>query len=114
MGQIVSCRKKKKRHYGGGDVVDEWLMNQVAKYVNHDKLGSFARDLEVDKSVYANIAGREDRIFEVSDDFHVSGKFTKLPPAYVLRLEGYVFTAVCLSTRGGGGEYLLDKTGGTH
>ena len=57
---------KKKRQYGCGDVADEWLINQIAKYVNHEKLGSLARDLEVDKSVYANITEPQDRIFEVS------------------------------------------------
>ena len=66
---------KKKRHYGGGEVMDEWLMNQVVKYVKHDKLGSLARDLQVDKSMYANIAGHEDRIFQVSHR-NASGKFT--------------------------------------
>ena len=39
-----------------------------------------------------------------------------LPPAYVVRREGTVFTGVCLSTPGGGGTpakvgTLLDKVG---
>ena len=53
--------------YGGGDVVDEWLMNKVVRHVSHDELGSLARHLRIDKSVYANISAPNDRIFEVSN-----------------------------------------------
>ena len=53
--------------YGGGDVVDEWLMNKVVRHVNRDELGSFARHLRIDRSVYANITAPNDKIFEVSN-----------------------------------------------
>ena len=51
--------------YGGGDVVDERLMNKVKKYVNKDKLGPFATDLDVDESVYINETSRKKKIFKV-------------------------------------------------
>ena len=43
----------KKPKYDGDKKVDEWLLNQVVKHVNHDEIGSFARDLEVPESVYS-------------------------------------------------------------
>ena len=55
----------RKGQYGGGDVVDKYLMNQVMKYVKLDELGSLARDLGVDESVYETIAAPKDRIFKV-------------------------------------------------
>ena len=56
-----------KAKYAGEDRVDEWLLNQVVKHVDHDKIGFFARDLEVPESVYSGIPGDKDKTFKVSD-----------------------------------------------
>ena len=45
--------------------MDEWLLNQVVKHVNHDEIGSFARDLGVPESVYSNITKEKDKTFKV-------------------------------------------------
>ena len=37
----------KNGQYGGGDVVDERLMNQVMKHVKYDELGSLARQWRI-------------------------------------------------------------------
>ena len=55
----------KKEKYGGDKKVDEWLLNQVVKHVNHDEIGSFARDLEVPESVYSSITKDKDKAFKV-------------------------------------------------
>ena len=55
----------KKPKYGGDKKVDEWLLNQVVKHVNHDEIGSFARDLEVPESVYSSITKEKDKTFKV-------------------------------------------------
>ena len=59
--------KEKKRQYGGDDDVDKWLMNRVANCVNHDQLGSLARHLEVEKSVFSSITAPTENTFEVSN-----------------------------------------------
>ena len=43
----------KKPRYTGEAKVDEYLINQVTKHVNHDEIAFMARDLGVDESVYA-------------------------------------------------------------
>ena len=53
------------RKYTRYDKVDEWLLNQVAKHVDHDKIGSLARELVVEESVYSNISETEDKAFKV-------------------------------------------------
>ena len=55
----------KKPKYGGESKVDEWLLNQVVKHVNHDEIGSLARDLEVPESVYSSITKDKDKAFKV-------------------------------------------------
>ena len=60
------CTMASGGQYGGGDVVDKWLMNRVVRHASHDELGSLARDLRIDKSVYENITAPNDRVFEVS------------------------------------------------
>ena len=57
----------KKPKYTGDKKVDEWLLNQVVKHVNHDEIGSFARDLEVPESVYSSITKEKDKTFKVRD-----------------------------------------------
>ena len=56
----------KMGQYGGGDVVDDYLMNQVVKHVNYDELGTLARDIGVRKSTYESITAKKERIFAVS------------------------------------------------
>ena len=55
------------RKYTRYDKVDEWLLNQVAKHVDHDKIGYLARELIVEESVYSNISEAEDKAFKVRD-----------------------------------------------
>ena len=55
----------KKPKYDGDKKVDEWLLNQVVKHVNHVEIGSFARDLEVPESVYSSITKEKDKTFKV-------------------------------------------------
>ena len=55
----------KKPNNTGDHKVTEWLLNQVVKHVNHDEIGSFARDLEVPESVYSSIAKEKDKTFKV-------------------------------------------------
>ena len=57
----------KKPKYGEEARVDEWLLNQVVKHVNHDEIGSFAAELRVEESVYSNIPGTKDKTFKVRD-----------------------------------------------
>ena len=61
----MASRGKKPKKYTGDDRVDEWLLNQVVKHVNHDEIGSFARDLEMEESVYINITKDKDKTFKV-------------------------------------------------
>ena len=55
---------KKKKHTGD-DRVDEWIPNQVVKDVNHDEIGSMARDVHVEESVYSSITKDKDKTFKV-------------------------------------------------
>ena len=57
----------KNPKYDGDKKVDEWLLNQVVKHVNHDEIGSFARDLKVPESVYSSITKEKDKTFKVRD-----------------------------------------------
>ena len=57
----------KKAKYTGEDKVDEWLLNQVVKHVNHDEIGSFAAELRVERSVYSSIPGTKDKALKVRD-----------------------------------------------
>ena len=60
----LSVRKKGK--YQGDDPVDTYLLNQIAKHIKFEKLGTVARDLNIDKSVYNHIENQDDKIWEVS------------------------------------------------
>ena len=60
----ISVRKKGK--YNGEDQVDTYLLNQIAKHMKFEKLGTLARDLNIDNSVYNHIENQEDKIWEVS------------------------------------------------
>ena len=41
--------------YEGSDKIDEYLLNQVAKYTRFDHLGTFARDLRISEIDYVDI-----------------------------------------------------------
>ena len=51
--------------YESDDKVDDWLLNQIVKHVNHGEIGSFARDLRIEESVYSNIPGDKNKTFKV-------------------------------------------------
>ena len=55
----------KKPKYTGDGKVDEYLINQVTKHVNHDEIAFMARDLEVEESVYSSITRDKDKTFKV-------------------------------------------------
>ena len=62
---------RKKGTYGGKDFVDQFLLNQVAKHVKLDQLGSMSRDLGVRDSEYMkitapNVFSEKDQIYKVS------------------------------------------------
>ena len=43
---------KERKKYGSEDLVDDFLMNQVAKEINYEKCGYLARDLGISISDY--------------------------------------------------------------
>ena len=57
----------KKKKYTADTRVNEWLLNQVVKCVNHDEIESFATDLFVEESVYSNTPGSKDKALKVRD-----------------------------------------------
>ena len=61
----MASKGKKAKRYTADHKVDEWLLNQVVKHVNHEEIGSLARDLFVEESVYSNITREKDRTFKV-------------------------------------------------
>ena len=63
-GASVSVRKKKK--YNGEDHVDTYLLNQIAKHVKHEELGTLARDLTIEETTYSKKAAPKDQIWQVS------------------------------------------------
>ena len=81
---MASDPKKVKYRYCETDKVDVYLLNQVTKHVNHDELGSLARDLDVEETVYSNIAGPKDRIYKVSNRLYVFGFHFRTQTLYVL------------------------------
>ena len=62
----MASKGKKGKKYSADAKVDEWLLNQIVKYFNHDKIGSFARDLEVEESVYSSVTKDDDKTFKVN------------------------------------------------
>ena len=46
---------RKKGRYEAHDLLDEFLLNQVAKHVNYSKLLSFAKDLGISHTEYTKI-----------------------------------------------------------
>ena len=62
---MASDPKKGKYRYSETDKVDAYLLNQITKHVNPDELGSLARDLDIDETVYSNITVAKDRIYKV-------------------------------------------------
>ena len=62
---MASEQEEGKFRYSETDKVDTYLLNQVTKHVNHEELGSLARDLDVEDTVYSSIAVPKDRIYKV-------------------------------------------------
>ena len=67
---LSTARLRKKRSYGGQDSVDQFLLNQVAKHVKYDKLGTMSRDLAVSDTEYTrittpNVFSQNDQIYKV-------------------------------------------------
>ena len=62
----VGVGVRKKRKYNGGDPVDTYLLNQIAKHIKYEELGSLARDLSIEDTVYSNKAAAKDQIWQVS------------------------------------------------
>ena len=63
-GVRVSVRKKHK--YCGTDLLDSYLLNQIAKHVRHERLGMLARDLNIEETVYIHTTNQYDTIWKVS------------------------------------------------
>ena len=62
---------RKKKRYKDDDMVDEYLVNQVAKFVRYEKLGIFAKDLKIKERdleiiMAPNYLNPHDRIAKVS------------------------------------------------
>ena len=71
---IDTVHLRKKAKYGGQDPVDPFLLNQVAKHVKYDKLGSMSRDLGVSDTEYMKITAQNvfsdnDQIYKVSKTY---------------------------------------------
>ena len=63
---------RKKGRYEANDLLDEYLLNQLAKNVNYMKLCSFAKDLGITQTEYDKIAAPntntpDERIHKVSN-----------------------------------------------
>ena len=62
---------RKKGRYSGDDTLDEYLLNQVAKFIKYGQLGPLSRDLGVSQTEYEKITApntfqQNDQIFKVS------------------------------------------------
>ena len=62
---MASDPKKRKYRYCETSKVNAYLLNQVTKHVKPDELGSLARDLDIEETVYSNITVAKDRIYKV-------------------------------------------------
>ena len=70
MTEMMASVRKKGR-YEAHDLLDEFLLNQVAKHVDYSKLLSFAKDLGVSQTEYNRITAPDnktihERIYQVS------------------------------------------------
>ena len=68
---MASVRKKGRYGSHGDDMLDEFLLNQVAKFVKYGQLGPLSRDLGVSQVDYEKITApntfpQNDQIFKVS------------------------------------------------
>ena len=64
---MASVRKKGRYH--GDDMLDEFLLNQVAKFIKYGQLGPLSRDLGVSQVDYEKITApntfqQNDQIFQ--------------------------------------------------
>ena len=64
-----------KRMYEEADFVDEYLLNQVSKWILYHRLGALARDLEISQAEFSRIATPsstpEEQIFQVHLHLHI-------------------------------------------
>ena len=58
-------RSGRKGLYEATDLVDEWLLNQVAKHVKNEEIRSLARDLGVKESVLSGTKAPKDQAYKV-------------------------------------------------
>ena len=68
---MASVTVRKKGKYEGGDKVDEFILNQVAKHVIYGQLGSLSRDLGISDTEYGkitapNVFPQNEQIYKVS------------------------------------------------
>ena len=75
----VLAPNKSVRKYNREDLVDIYLLYQIAQYVKHDKLESLARDLKIEKTVYAQLQSPDDKIWKVGRLVPISSKRDQLP-----------------------------------
>ena len=64
----------KKRKYCGTDLLDSYLLNQIAKHMRHERLGMLARDLNIEKTVYIHTTNQYDALWEVSETYARTGQ----------------------------------------
>ena len=67
---------RKKGRYSGDDTLDEFLLNQVAKFVKYGQLGPLSRDLRISQMDYEKITApnylqQNDQIFKVSNSLSI-------------------------------------------
>ena len=89
----VSIRKSGK--YNGEDQVNTYLLNQMAKHIKYERLGTLARDLNIEKSAYNHIENQEDKIWEVSRKIYVRGPESTfhVPNKMIIRVQQLVLLA---------------------
>ena len=65
-----------RRIYEEDDMVDEYLLNQLSKWILYHRLGALARDLGISQAEFSRIAiatsQPEEQIFKVNFDFACS------------------------------------------
>ena len=69
MGNLASKRKRvpgREGQYEATDLVDEWLLNQVAEHVKSSQISSFAAALKVGESVLREIKAPKDQVHKVN------------------------------------------------
>ena len=67
--------------YKEDDIVDEYLLNQISKWILYNRLGALARDLGISEAEFSGIViamrQPEDQIFKVSEGYLTDVYFTQ-------------------------------------